>query len=262
MIFSFVNLKGGVGKSSIAFNLASFLHSRLFSVLAIDLDPQANFSSLSRSSSSLSSFRLLLGDEPVDSLISTLPNSFHLIPASFELNAIDELLLPSAPLHLRASVLRSRLAPILHSYDFIIIDTPPHLRLLSLNALVASDKVVVPVLPDSFSSNALIELSKVVDLVRSSLNPNLFIDGVLLSRFLPRTRLSRSILPVFQKVASSLSTKVYNAKIRDSVRLSEANSSLCSIFDFDPSSPVAADFISFFHELLGGDLIEKKFDLS
>ena len=236
MIFSFVNLKGGVGKSSVAFNLASFLHSRLFSVLAIDLDPQANFSSLSRSSSSLSSFRLLLGDEPV--------------------------LLPSAPLHLRASVLRSRLAPILHSYDFIIIDTPPHLRLLSLNALVASDKVVVPVLPDSFSSNALIELSKVVDLVRSSLNPNLFIDGVLLSRFLPRTRLSRSILPVFQKVASSLSTKVYNAKIRDSVRLSEANSSLCSIFDFDPSSPVAADFISFFHELLGGDLIEKKFDLS
>ena len=259
MLLSFINLKGGVGKTSSAFQLASFLHSRLFSVLAIDLDPQANFSSLTRSSHSNSAFRLLLGDEPVASLISSPPHSFHIIPASFELNAVDELLLPSAPLHRRASVLRSRLSPILDSYDFIIIDTPPHLRVLALNALAASDKVIVPVLPDPFSSNGLSQLSNVVDLVRSSLNPSLLIDGVLISRFNPRTRLSRSILPVFQKVASALSTKIYDTKIRDSVRLAEANASLLSIFDFDPSSPVASDFISFFHELLGGVVDEKIF---
>ena len=253
MFFSFINLKGGVGKTSTAFQLASFLHSKHFSVLALDLDPQANFSSLARVNPSDAAFRLLLGDEPVQSLISKPPHSFHLIPASFELNAVDEVLLPSDTLYKRAGELRRRLEGLEGVYDYIIADTPPHLRILALNALAASDKVVVPVVPDAFSSNGLIQLSKVANLVRSKLNPSLKIDGVLITRYNARTRLSKSMLSIFEEVAKVLNTKVYESKIRDSVRLTEANSALLSIFELDATSGIAQDYERFFRELIGGE---------
>ena len=156
---------------------------------------------------------MLLGDEPVQSLISKPPHSFHLIAASFELNAVDEVLLPSDTLYKRAGELRRRLEGLEGVYDYIIADTPPHLRILALNALAASDKVVVPVVPDAFSSNGLIQLSKVANLVRSKLNPSLKIDGVLITRYNARTRLSKSMLSIFEEVAKVLNTKVYESKI-------------------------------------------------
>ena len=239
-----LNHKGGVGKSSIALNLAAYLSSSS-SLLAIDLDPQANFSS-TVSSPSNSVFDLLVKGSSVSSSVSHCSKGFDLIAASSLLNAADELLLPDQS---GVKRLRSALDEVRSTYDFVIIDTPPHLRSLALNALVAADSVIIPTLPDVFSSNGLVELAKAIELVKSSLNPSIKVDGIILNRF-KNTRLSRRMIDVFEEAARILNTRLFNTKIRDSIKVSEANALQLSIFDYAPSSPVADDFLSLFHELL------------
>ena len=231
-IVAIVNQKGGVGKTTSCVNLAAGLHHRGARVLLCDFDPQANATSgmgVDKNAASPNVYDVLIrGAEPARAVVKTpygdvLPSSKALAGAGVELIAMER----------REYLLRDALHALGGEYDYIFIDCPPSLELLTLNALCAADTVLVPVQCEYYALEGLSDLLTTVRRVKQALNPALALEGVLLTMYDGRTNLS---LQVAEEVKRHFPGKVYATVIPRNVRLSEAPSHGKPVMDYDPYS--------------------------
>jgi len=240
-----VNQKGGVGKTTTCVNLCAALYERGKRVLLCDFDPQANSTSGMGVDKTVSKgvYEVVIGQASAqEAVVSTkfgdvLPSNKALAGAGVELIAMDR----------REFLLKDALGQLRDSYDFILIDCPPSLELLTLNALCAADTILVPVQGEYFALEGLSDLMNTVRIVRRSLNPRLDLEGVLLTMFDGRTNLA---LQVAEEVKHYFPGKVYATVIPRNVRLSEAPSHGKPIFSYDRVSRGAEAYGAFTEEFL------------
>ena len=221
-IIAITNQKGGVGKTTTAINLAAGLSDAGKRVLVVDLDPQANAtmgSGINKRSLTQTVYHVLLGLATVESVrLSAKSGNYHLLPANRDLAGAE---VEMVELEHRETRLKSALAPILQEYDFILLDCPPALNLLTLNGLVAADAVVIPMQCEYYALEGLSDLVATIKKVRTSLNPRLEIEGLLRTMFDPRNVLAQQVSDQLQQ---HFGDKVYNTIIPRNVRLAEAPS--------------------------------------
>lgn len=221
-ILGVVNQKGGVGKTTTAINLAACLAIEGFKVLLADCDPQANASSglgLGRDDNRHSIYDVLVGNAPADQVIlptsieqlSLLPGSKNLTGANVELAGVED----------RAIRLRQALVPIRDNYDLIILDCPPALDLLTLNVLVAANSLIVPMQAEYFALEGISELISTLERVRAAFNPEIAIEGILLTMYDDRTNLAQQVTETLRE---HFRDKLFRTVIPRNVRLAEAPS--------------------------------------
>ncbi len=251
-VYTLVNQKGGVGKTTTAINLGAYLAYYGQRVLLVDLDPQANATSclgVDKHQVRGGTYEVLLGASPAPPLIlhnprlklSLLPSAPSLAGAEVEL--VSELA--------RESRLRQGLEPILERYDYILIDCPPSLGLLTLNGLVAAkDGVIIPVQTEYLALEGLGLLSQTLDRVRRALSPELSIRGVVLTMYDPRTNLANDVV---REVRRFFGARVFQTIIPRSVRLAEAPSYGLPINAYAPESRGAQAYAALAREVLQGD---------
>jgi chromosome partitioning protein len=246
-----VNQKGGVGKTTTAANLGAALAHRGQRVLLIDLDAQANLSahfgfSPDDSPDSPTMYEVLRNDRDIKEAVLNVSERLSLVPASLLLSAAD---LELGGVIGRELLLRQALRSVQDHYDFIIIDCPPSLGLLSLNGLVAAKRVIVPVQSEFLALHGVRQLLDTIDRVRSAYNPSLAIEGVLLCLHDSRRRLARSVAETVREYFGDL---VFETVIRTNVALAEAPAQGTAIFDYDAKSSGAEDYGRFAEEVLKG----------
>ncbi|MDH6366654.1 MULTISPECIES: AAA family ATPase [Breznakia] len=231
-IIAISNQKGGVGKTTTAINLASGLGYLGKKVLLVDFDPQGNATQgvgANNDDSKLSVYNLIMEDYEVDQMRKKLVNPpIDLIPANISLAGADLQMVQYETG--KEELLKNKLDKVKDEYDFIIIDCPPSLGLLNTNALTAADSVIIPVQCEYYALEGLMQLLLTIRLVQQLFNPNLEVEGVVLTMFDARTKLS---LEVQQEVRKHFKDKVYKSFIPRNVRLSESPSRGMSIFEYD-----------------------------
>ncbi len=236
-VIALANQKGGVGKTTTAVNLAAFLADSGLSLLLIDLDPQGNATShlgLDKRSAQPNVYHLLRGDAPAERcVLATRRHGLKVIPSNPELAGIEmELAVEPG----RETRLKSALASLDETFDLVLIDCPPGLGLLSVNALAAADRVLAPIQCEYFALEGLTQLQETVHLVRRRLNPSLKLWGIVMTMYDGRTNLA---VQVVREVHAYFSDILFDTLIPRSVRLSEAPSYGMPIADYDPSSKAA-----------------------
>jgi chromosome partitioning protein len=246
-IIACANQKGGVGKTTTVVNLAAYLALAGETVLVIDLDPQGNTTSgfgLDRGQIGRSVYEAITEDAYITDLImpSTIPN-LSVVPSSISLAGAEVEL---APLAQRERRLAHILADVVLLYDYILLDCPPSLGLLTVNALTAADAVIIPIQCEYYALEGLSQLIATINLVRNHLNPNLAIKGVVLTMYDPRTNLSSE---VDAEVRKHLGSAVFKTIIPRSIRLSEAPSYGLPIVLYRPDSRGAEAYASLADEL-------------
>lgn len=247
-IIAVANQKGGVGKTTTTVNLAASLGVLEKKVLLIDADPQANATSglgINVDSVSKGSYQLLEHTQTAaDTVIPTDSPNVDLIPAHIDLVAIEIELVDQDE---REYMLKKAIEPIRGEYDFILIDCAPSLGLLTLNALTAADSVIIPIQCEYFALEGLGKLLNTIKSVQRIHNPDLDIEGMLLTMYDPRLRLSNQVV---DEVKKHFSEMVFETIIQRNVRLSEAPSYGESIIKYDASSKGAENYLSMAQELL------------
>lgn len=241
------NQKGGVGKTTTASALASGLVLRGARVLAVDLDPQGNLtSSAGINPEEVSTLDdVLSGRKQLSEVIIKNLSIGDLVPSTLDLSDGDRRFTQYGAHRL----LKKHLQSVESQYDYAILDAPPSLGILSLNALVAADEIVIPVNTAAFSLQGIQSLWKIIEEVRID-NPSLRIAGILVTRYTPRTLVSKDVMEVLVAIAETLGSKVFSAKIRQAVAIEASQAEQKDIFSFSPKSAVAHDYSLFIDELL------------
>lgn len=246
-LLAVVNQKGGVGKTTTAVNLAAQLATQGDEVLLVDADPQANATSglgILPNDPEHNLFDALQDECSIEeAIISSGRARLYLVPASIDLAGIDLLF---ATRIARETVLRTLLTPLRERYQWIIVDTPPSLGLLTINALVAADGLIVPLQCEYYALEGLSRLMQTIDLVRQHLNPSLEIWKVLLTMYDPRTKLSEQ---VEAEVRKFFGMKVARTVIPRNVRVGEAPSFGQPVVEYDPRSRGAVAYRAFAQEV-------------
>lgn len=247
IIITVSNQKGGVGKTTTSAALAAGIASHGKRVLGVDLDPQGNLGfCMGLESSNLPTVLDAIKKKiPVQDAISHA-GSCDVLPSDITLSISD---LESINTERRECLLQDALRPVMDDYDYIVIDTPPALNLLTVNAYVVSDFLIIPMASDILSLVGLSQLKETVESVRESLNPRLNVMGILMTRFNRRTLLSRDVLEMAQQLAVQMKTRVFQTKIRNGVAIAEAPAHGESIFDYNPRSSAVKDYFALIEEI-------------
>lgn len=250
-IIAIANQKGGVGKTTTAINLSACLAEKGQKVLAIDMDPQGNMSSglgLDKDDIDKTIYDMIIGEAEIEEVIQrgTIEN-LDILPSNVDLSAVEIELID---VENKEFVVKNSVQKIRDQYDFIIIDCPPSLNVITINALTASDTVLVPIQCEYFALEGLEQLLHTINLVKKRLNRHLELEGVVFTMFDARTNLS---LQVVEEVKRSLGANVYRTIIPRNVRLGEAPSHGLPIHLYDPKSKGSESY-----ELLAEEVLEKE----
>lgn len=233
-IVAIANQKGGVGKSTTAINLGAGLAMQGERILLVDLDPQGNTTSglgIDRASLEYSTYEVLINDVPLDDVVeATSVRDLFVVPATIELAGAE---IELVSLFSREKRLELALKPVVGDYSFILIDCPPSLGLLTINGLSAADEVLIPIQCEYYALEGVSQLKRNVSLVQQSLNPQLEVEGVVLTMYDGRTTLSADVVT---QVREHFGETTYRTVIPRTVRLSEAPSYGEPIEAFDPMS--------------------------
>ncbi|GAW93655.1 ParA family protein [Calderihabitans maritimus] len=231
-VIAIANQKGGVGKTTTAVNLGACLGTLGKKVLLIDIDPQGNASSglgFNRMEVERCIYDVIINGLPLKSVIQeTRVENLHLVPATIQLAGAEIELVAAIS---REMKLKKALSPEKENYDYVIIDSPPSLGLLTINALTAADSLIIPIQCEYYALEGLGQLMNTIQLVQKHLNPRLQLEGVLLTMFDARTNLS---IQVVDEVKSFFKNKVFRTIIPRNVRLSEAPSHGLPVIMYDP----------------------------
>ena len=254
-VFAIANQKGGVGKTTTAINLAASLAANDLRVLVIDSDPQGNATTglgIAKDPDRPSLYQVLLGNVPAkDAIQATDLEGLHLISADKNLVGAD---LELVGIDNREFRLRERIADIREDYRFILIDCPPALDLLTLNALIAADSVLVPIQCEFFALEGVSELMDTIDRIRDSFEHPLQVEGILLTMYDDRTNLTRQVAADLREFFGD---RVFRTIIPRSIRLAEAPSFGKPILGYDPRSRGAESYIKLAKEILDHEQIRQ-----
>lgn len=242
-VISISNHKGGVGKTTSAINIGAGLHKLGKKILLIDLDPQANLSqSLGLINQDRNVYGAIRGDYKLQPI--QVVKGLDVIPSTLDLSGAEIELSGEAG---REYILRELIDPVRGSYDYILIDSPPSLGLLTINAFTASNEILIPLQAQYLAIQGLTKLMEVVDKIKKRLNKKLRVGGVFVTQYDNRKILNRDVVATIQ---AHFKTEVFKAKIRDNVALAEAPAQGLDIFRYQAKSYGAEDYLSLCKELL------------
>lgn len=247
-IIAIANQKGGVGKTTTAINLSASLAAKKKKVLVIDTDPQGNTTSgfnIDKNNLDNTIYELILGECSIQDClirdiipnITVLPSNVNLAAAEIELIGVEK----------KEYILKNEVDWIRDQYDFIVIDCPPSLNMLTVNAMTTADTVLVPIQCEYYALEGLSQLIHTVNLVRERLNPNLQIEGILFTMYDARTNLS---MQVVENVKNNLNLKIFKTVIPRNIRLAEAPSYGLPINLYDPKSTGAESYMALAKEVI------------
>ena len=250
MIVAVANQKGGVGKTTTAQALAAGLAERKYRVLGIDLDPQGNFSTAcgAENYNVPTVYEVMKRAADIGEAIQRMKGGYDVVPANIMLAGAEQELSQTGKEHR----LKEAVSAVVGNYDFVVIDTPPSLGVLTVNAFTCATDILIPTTAGIFATAGISQLNETVGSVQRYCNPGVKIRGILFTRFNPRANISRQIKELTEQLSEYISAPIYQTYIRAGVVVEEAQANKADIFDYAGKSTVAEDYREFIEEFLRG----------